>query len=151
MSQPPAHSPATRYSPAAMTRLVTILLVLMLGALAMLAAHHAQTAQAETSHAVLAEYDTSPQPLADNGGTTDTAGEGLVVGLVTGCIVLIACCALGLALAARVWRADLFRQLGSVATALRTLIRANPTALTPAACPSLVALSISRTIGTYRH
>ncbi len=145
MRLPPAHILDARPSPARMMRLVTILLVLMLGALAMLAAHHAQTTPAETSHAVLAEYDTSPQPIAGNGGTTNTAGELLVVGLATGCIVLIACCTLGLALSARAWRADLFRRPSSVAKPLRAVIGGNPTALTPAARPNLVALSISRT------
>lgn len=144
MRLPPAHSLEARPSPATMMRLVTVLLVLMLGILAMVAAHHAQTAQGEASHAVL-EYDTTSQLLAGNGGSSDIAGEHVVAGLATGCIVLIACCALGLALAARVWRADVFRQLSSVAKPLRANIGASLTALTSAARPNLIALSISRT------
>ena len=129
-----------------MMRLVTIFLAVTMVVLGALAAHQAQTAQAATSHAVLAELDAAPQPLAGSGGSSDIAGEHLMVGLATGCIVLIACCTLGLALlSARAWRADLFRRLSAIAQPLRAVIGATPTALTPAARPSLVALSISRT------
>lgn len=145
MSVPRAQSLEARPSPATIMRLVTILLAVTMVALGALAAHHAQTAQGDVSHSTVAELGTSSQPLAASGGAPAVAGERFMVGLATGCIVLIACCTLGLALAARVWRADLFRRLGSVANPLRTVIGANPTALTPATCPSLVALSISRT------
>ncbi len=127
-------------------RLITIVLALMVGVVGMMmVAHHAQTALGESGQAVLAEFDTLPQSLTGGVVSTDTAGEYLVAGLATGCILLIACCALGLALLTiRAWRADLFRRLGRVAQPLRAVILATPMALTPAIPPDLVALSISR-------
>jgi|GEM_PF-1203477 hypothetical protein len=133
--------------PAAMMRLVTIILALMMVLLGVLAAHHAQTAQGEAGHAIVAEFETAHQPLAAGGAAPDIAAEHLAVGLAAGCIVLIACCALGLALlASRAWRADLFRRPSTVAQQLRTVILgAASTTLTTISRPSLVALSISRT------
>lgn len=133
--------------PAGMMRLFTIILAVTMVILGALAAHHAQGTQGETNHAVIAELDTNLPPLAASGGSPDSAGEHLMLGLATGCIVLIACFTLGLALlATRAWRAQLFRRLNAVVHALYALIiDAPPTALATVARPSLVALSISRT------
>src|SRR5690625_4202926 len=91
MSLPPSsrHCP----SPAAM-RLVTILLAVVVVVLGALAAHHAQTVQGETSQPVVLEVDAAAQPLAGSGGAPDSPGGHPAAGLVTGCIVLIACLAL---------------------------------------------------------
>lgn len=134
--------------PAAMMRLFTIILavtMVILGALA--AHHHAQVAQGEITQAVIAEFDTAPLPLAERAGSPDSTSEHLMLGLATGCIVLIAYCTLGLALlAARAWRAELLRRLNAVAQSLCALIIGPPpTTLATIAPPSLVALSISRT------
>lgn len=130
-----------------MMRLFTVILAVTMVLLGALAAHHVQAAQGETGHAVVAELDTVPPPLAGIGGSPDSVGEHLVLGLATGCIVLIACCTLGLALlAARAWRAERFRRLNGVAQSLcELIIGPPPTTLAAVAQPSLVALSISRT------
>lgn len=125
-----------------MMRLITILLAVAMVVLGALAAHHAQTVQGETSHAVLVELDTATQPLAGSGGPPDSPGEHLAAGLVTGCMVLIACLAL---VAARAGRGDLFRRLSWVADPLRAVTGVTPPAPTFAARPDLIALSISRT------
>ncbi len=135
-------------STAAPTRLVTTILVLVLVVLGLLAVHHAQTAQGEFSHTVLAEFDPARQSFAASSGAhPDIAGEDIAVGLVMGCIALIASCALGLALmAARAWRANLFGWLSDVTLPLRVVfIGAGSTAPATVARPSLVALGISRT------
>lgn len=135
--------------PAALMRLVTIVVALLLVVLGVLAAHHAQTAPGETGHPVLTELATAHQPIAaDPGaGPADVSAEHIAMGLATGCIVLIICCALGLAmLAARAWRAELFRRLGSVAQLLHAVIIAVTSAPRGGgARPSLIVLSISRT------
>lgn len=146
MSLPPALSLEAPTGPAAMMRFVTILLILMVGVLGILAAHHAETMQTDPGHAVLAELDTAHQPAAAGSASPEIAGEHIAIGLATGCIVLIAGCALGLALlAGPTWRAALSRRLSAVAQPLRAVIGASTTALNSAARPSLVALSISRT------
>lgn len=146
MTLPPALRVAAWLGPAVMTRVVTILLLVMLGILAMLAAHHSQGTQGETSHAVLAELNSASQPVAGNDGSTEVAVEPLVVGLAASCLVLIACCALGLALlTAPAWRAGQLRRLNAVAQAFRAVFIATSTAFTATAGPRLVALSISRT------
>lgn len=132
--------------PAALMRLVTAVLALMLVVLGVLAAQHAQTSQGEIGHTVLMELEVAHQPLTAVGGAvSDTAGELLTFGLVAGCIVLIICCALGLALlAARAWRAEPFRRLGRAVQLFRAMVGG----AIPAgggARPSLIALSISRT------
>lgn len=137
--------------PAALMRLVTIILALMLVVLGVLAAQHAQTAQGGTGHTVLTELDTAHQPFAVGVGvgstSSDIAGAYIAVGLATGCIGLIVCCALGLALlAARAWRADLFRRLSGATQLLRVIIvGATPGAVAGRDRPSLIVLSISRT------
>lgn len=136
--------------PAALMRLVTIVVALLLVLLGVLAAHHAQTAQGEPGHAVLTELATAHQPLApDHGaGSFDGSAENIAMGLATGCIVLVVCCALGLALlVARAWRADLFRRLGRATQVLRAIITivASPAPFGGRAGPSLIVLSISRT------
>ena len=146
MSLPPTFRMKAPPGPSAVMRLVTIVLALMLVVLGVLVAHHAQAAQGETGHAVLAEPVTAHQPLgADGGASPAVAAERIAVTLATGCIVLIVCCALGLALlAARAWRMDLIRGLSAASPSLRTAI-ISATALTSVPRPSLVALSISRT------
>lgn len=135
--------------PAALMRLVTIVIALLLVALGVLAAHHAQTAQGESGHPVLTELTTAHQPIAepDAGVFEISAVEQLALGLAAGCIALIVCCALGLALlAARAWRAELSRRLGSAAQLARAIaIAAMPALLGAGARPSLIVLSISRT------
>lgn len=131
--------------PAVMMRLVTIFLILMVGVLGILAAHHAETVQTDTSHAVLAGLDIGPQPAVVGDASPEIAVEHIAIGLVTGCIVLIAGCVLGLALLAAPWRAALSRRLSALAQRLRTVIGASSTALSSAARPNLVAFSISRT------
>lgn len=143
--------PALRFEappgPAMMMRLFTIILAVTMVILGALAAHHGQVDRGETSHAVIAELDTAASSLAESAGSPDSASEHLMIGLATGCIVLIVCCTLGLALlAARAWRAGLFRRTNAIAQSLCALIiGAPPTALATVARPSLVALSISRT------
>ncbi len=133
--------------PAAMTRLITVVLALMMIGLGVMAAHHAQTAQSAPGHAVVVELKTAHQPVSAEGhAPPDFIVGDIAVGLATGCIVLIACCALGLALmAARAWRADLFRRLIAAARSLpATIIDAAP-GVAGVPRPSLIALSISRT------
>lgn len=134
--------------PAALMRLVTIVVALLLVVLGILAAHHAQTTQGESGHPVLTELATAHQPIADSaaGAPEISAAEHIAMGLAAGCIALIVCCALGFAvLAARAWRAELFRRLGSAAQLLRaTVIAATPALLGAGARPSLIVLSISR-------
>lgn len=135
--------------PAALMRLVTIVIALLLVALGVLAAHHAETAQGESGHPVLAELTTAHQPIAepDAGASEISAVEHFALGLAAGCIALIVCCALGLALlAARAWRAELFKRLGSAAQRLQSIIAAAiPAPLGGGARPNLIALCISRT------
>lgn len=149
MSPTPVIRVKAARGPAALMRLVTIILALMLVVLGVLAAQHAQTAQGGTGHTVLTELDTAHQPLAVGVGSTssDIAGAHIAIGLATGCIVLIVCCALGLALlAARAWRADLFRRLSGATQLLRAIIvGATPGAVADRGRPSLIVLSISRT------
>lgn len=123
-----------------MMRFVTIVLAVAVVVLGVLAAHHAQATQGETSHAVLVELDTVAGSLPDSGGSPDTPSEHLGAGLVTGCIVLIACLTRE---AARTRRADVYRWLSRVAHALGAINGVIPAAR--AARPDLVALSISRT------
>lgn len=130
-----------------MIRLVTIILALTVITLGALAAQHAQTAQGESSYGLAAELNTDHQQLASGGAAwSETAGEVIAVGLATGCIALVASCALGLAMrAGRTCRADPYSRLVSVAKLPRqVLVGATLTTLTTAR-PSLVALSISRT------
>lgn len=137
------------HRPAALMRLVTIVVALLLVVMGVLAAHHAQTAQGETGHPVLTELATAHQPIAAglDAGASDMSAEHIAMGLATGCIVLIVCCALGLALlAARAWRAELFKRLGSAAQRLQSIIAAAiPAPLGGGARPNLIALCISRT------
>lgn len=135
--------------PNALMRLVTIIVVLLVATLGVLAAQHAQTARGETGHLVSTELATAHQAsaLGPDGGVSESSAEQVAIGLVTGCIVLIVCCALGLALwAARAWRAELSRRLfnatqGLLATFL-SVTRDRPGVT---ARPSLIVLSISRT------
>lgn len=130
----------------ALMRLLTVVLAVLLVILGVLAAHHAQNAGGETGHVVLAEPETAHLPLAGDGESWPAIAVGEVaVGLATGCVVLVVCCALGLALlASRAWRADLFRRLGNAVRFVREAFTVFPS-VTPGARPSLVALSISRT------
>ncbi|HLS13536.1 MAG TPA: hypothetical protein VK095_03400 [Beutenbergiaceae bacterium] len=123
-------------------RLVTILLAVVMVVLGALAAHHAQTVQGETSQPVVLEVDAAAQPLAGSGGAPDSPGGHPAAGLVTGCIVLIACLAL---VPARAGRGDLLKRLSWVTDTLRAVIGVTPTGPTFAARPDLIALSISRT------
>lgn len=134
-----------------MMRLVTTVVALMLVILAMLAAHHAQTIQEQNGHAVVAELDATHQSVAAPGGigpaSVGVEAEQVMIGLATGCLVLIACCALGLALlASRTWRAQLAIGLNSMMRALRIGdFGGRFGAFAGDSRPSLVALSISRT------
>lgn len=130
-----------------MTRLLTTLLALTIVILGALAAHHVQAAPTGASHMTIAEVNTVPQPLMSGDESVTFAAEQIVAGVTTGCIVLIACCVLGLALiSAHAWRARLHERISAVARLIPTLlINAPPTTLPTAARPSLVALSISRT------
>src|SRR5690554_222014 len=116
MSMPPALRFQAPRGPAAMLRLLTIIMALMLVVLGALAANHAQAAQAETSQSIGAEPDTAHQlTTADGGAALQGDDTHIALGLATGCIVLIACCAFGLAtLSASAWSAHLLRRLGGI-------------------------------------
>ncbi|MET3768813.1 hypothetical protein ABIB15_001497 [Marisediminicola sp. UYEF4] len=126
---------------------MTIILALTMITLGALAAQHAQTAQGEASYGLAAELNVDHQQLASGGAAwSKPAGEVIVVGLATGCIALVASCALGLAMRlGRAWRADLYSRLVSVAKPRREVLVGPTLTMLTTARPSLVALSISRT------
>ena len=135
--------------PNALMRLVTIVVVLLVVTLGVLAAQHGQTARSEPGHLVFTELSTAHQVSAvdSDAGASESSAEQVAIGLGAGCIVLIVCCALGLALrAARARLAELSRRLANATERLLAtflaVFRDRPGVT---ARPSLIVLSISRT------
>jgi len=138
------HYREVAFGPAGAMRLLTVVLALLLVISGTLAAQHAQTSRSETDHTLLAESNTAHQPpAAEADSAANTVGEYIAVGLASGCIVIIICCVLGMALLAG--RTLLFKLFVHIWRRVRTNALVAIAAVTPAPRPCLVTLSISRT------
>jgi len=132
----------------ALMKVVTVSLALLLVALGVLASHPGQATRDEAGHLAGTALVAEQQRIVvdPTTGTSVAISEEVVIGLATGCVLLAACCALGLALLSA--RKVIARVLGRLQAPDRSLrIEAvAPTGLF--ACrrsPSLTVLSISRT------
>jgi len=125
--------------------MVVALLLVLLG---VLAANHAEIVPNESRYTVPSQLVTTYPPTTVNLDVIASEfSVGHVRGLATGCIVLIMCCTVGLALlAAGAWRAELFRRLAHAVQLLQVRsIGAIPARLGGGTRPCLIVLSISRT------
>lgn len=127
---------------------------LVLVSMGILASHHAQVTEDRVAQSTVAELGVVFQALTPAGEASSSSSSSaalsstqIVGGLAVGCLFLIACCTIGLALiAARVWRGKLPRTLNAIPLRRETRILGwTPAGPSTAARPSLVALSISRT------
>lgn len=128
---------------------------LVLVSMGILASDHAQVTEDRVAQSTVAELGVVFQALTPAGEASSSSSSSsaalsstqIVGGLAVGCLFLIACCTIGLALiAARVWRGKLPRTLNAIPLRRETRILGwTPAGPSTAARPSLVALSISRT------
>ncbi len=123
---------------------------LVLVSMGILASHHAQVTEDRVAQSTVAELGVVFQALTPAGEASTSAALSstqIVGGLAVGCLFLIACCTIGLALiAARVWHGKLPRTPNAIPLRRDTRILGwTPAGPSTAARPSLVALSISRT------
>lgn len=127
---------------------------LVLVSMGILASHHAQVTEDRVAQSTVAELGVVFQALTPAGEASSSSSSSaalsstqIVGGLAVGCLFLIACCTIGLALiAARVWHGKLPRTPNAIPLRRDTRILGwTPAGPSTAARPSLVALSISRT------
>lgn len=135
-------------------QLFVMVFSLVLVSMGILASHHAQVTEDRVAQSTVAELGVVFQALTPAGEASSSSSSSaalsstqIVGGLAVGCLFLIACCTIGLALiAARVWRGKLPRTLNAIPLRRETRILGwTPAGPSTAARPSLVALSISRT------
>jgi len=150
MNLPLSHRAEFQLASGAMMRFITIALALVLVSFSAMAAHLAQTTEDRAGHTAIAAIVVTEQPAATDasfGESSLGATGGLIAtGLASGCVVLVLCCVLALALlGARAWRTGGFRLVRAVAPLLRLVVLGLTRAVVASRRPCLIALSISRT------